>query len=467
MKIEELLDPETLPDDLRWLVTEFKLAPKDPVFVLIAWHWHRVKAAEDSLRAATVEFSSAVDSRVDVLAGAAESTAALSELLVQVQASLEEKPALLTAQVEQELKAPLAKIAALEKSLDATLRTARDAAGKVRRREILAALLNRRRTGHRVCDHSHPRMNAPRAGVIALCFATAIAARVAVPAPSGYWLTVVAESMVWFAYGALIAESDPSRARVLRLWGLDWTRDEACCHFFVTGATGTGKTARAIVPIVHGLRRALPSTGIMAIDSKGALWKPLAEIARALGHEASLRLIRVRPSHVPPKEWQPPLRLNLLADRSVPWTTYAKIIVDTASAAGQQGGQSFFKESARDVITHAMQALDVAGFLVSLDNVHNVVCNSADMESLVEKLEKSDQPAAAVEVQFFRDFSAQAPEQRSGTVGTVANYLRPYTPPDIAEVFCSAKPNFTLEEIDQGRLICLRCRRPTRSSASI
>ncbi len=75
----------------------------------------------------------------------------------------------------------------------------------------------------------------------------------------------------------------------------------------------------------------------MAIDSKGALWKPLAEIARALGHEDSLRLIRVRPSHVPPKDWQPPLRLNLLADRSVPWTTYAKIIVDTASAAGQQG----------------------------------------------------------------------------------------------------------------------------------
>ena len=104
-------------------------------------HEHRVKAAEDSLRAATVEFSSAVDSRVDVLAGAAESTAALSELLVQVQASLEEKPALLTAQVEQELKAPLAKIAALEKSLDVTLRNVRDGSAKVRRREILAALL--------------------------------------------------------------------------------------------------------------------------------------------------------------------------------------------------------------------------------------------------------------------------------------------------------------------------------------
>lgn len=141
MKIESLLDPETLPDDLRWLSSEFKLAPKDPVFVLIAWHWHRVKAAEDSLRAATIEFTSAVDARVDVLAGASESTAALSELLVQVQSSLEQKPALLSAQVEAELRGPLEKIAAMEKSLAVTLGNVREAAARAHRREILAALL--------------------------------------------------------------------------------------------------------------------------------------------------------------------------------------------------------------------------------------------------------------------------------------------------------------------------------------
>lgn len=66
----------------------------------------------------------------------------------------------------------------------------------------------------------------------------------------------------------------------------------------------------------------------------------------------------------------------------------------------------------------------------------------------------SRHPAAA-EKQFFKDFAAQPPEQRAGTVGTVANYLRPYTPPDIADVVCSAQPNFSLAEIDEGRLICL------------
>jgi type IV secretory pathway TraG/TraD family ATPase VirD4 len=60
-----------------------------------------------------------------------------------------------------------------------------------------------------------------------------------------------------------------------------------------------------------------------------------------------------------------------------------------------------------------------------------------------------------VERQYFKDFADQPPEQKSGTVYTVANYLRPYTPPDIREVVCSIKPNFSLAEVDAGRLICL------------
>ena len=54
---------------------------------------------------------------------------------------------------------------------------------------------------------------------------------------------------------------------------------------FITGATGTGKTARAVVPVVHGLRSTLPDTGVLAIDSKGARWKPLAAMAESLGQK--------------------------------------------------------------------------------------------------------------------------------------------------------------------------------------
>lgn len=248
---------------------------------------------------------------------------------------------------------------------------------------------------------------------------------------------------------------------VLRLWGLEWTRDEVCCHFLITGATGTGKTARAVVPIIHGLRSTLRETGILAIDSKGALWRPLSEIARALGQEADLRLIRVRPTHIPMEEWQPQLRLNFLDDRTIPWGAYAKMLIDTATAAGQRGGQSFFKEAARDAIAHAMQALDLLGEPVTLDQVYDAICSSSKMATVragLGELANTNKPgntAAKLEHQFLADFMSQPPEQLGGTVSTVANFLRAYIPPDIAQVFCSKTPNFSLQEVDQGRLICL------------
>lgn len=261
----------------------------------------------------------------------------------------------------------------------------------------------------------------------------------------------------WQLYAALRPWWRPDLQVVLRLWGLEWTRDEACCHFFVTGGTGTGKTARAIVPIVHGLRSTLPDSGVLAIDSKGALWQPMMEVARALKQEDSLRLIRVRPTDCPREQWVTPLKLNVLADRSVPWGTYAKIIIDTATAAGQRGGQVFFKEAARDAITHAMQVLELLGETVTLDRVHAVLCSSEDTNALFPPLEKlaTTSAAAVAELKFLRDFVKQPPEQKGGTVFTIANFLRPYTPPDIAEVFCSRTPNFSLSEVDQGRLICL------------
>ena len=181
------------------------------------------------------------------------------------------------------------------------------------------------------------------AGLVVLCFGFAVLVRHSAASPVGYWLPVVALGVGgWLTYVAITTHFEGKLAVVLRLWGLEWTRDEACCHFFITGATGTGKTARAVVPIVHGLRSTLPGTGILAVDSKGALWKPLSAMATALGQKDTLRLIRVRPTHIAPDQWVPPLRLNILGDASVPWGTYAKIIVDTATASGQRGGQAFF-----------------------------------------------------------------------------------------------------------------------------
>jgi septal ring factor EnvC (AmiA/AmiB activator) len=141
MKPEDLLDPAEFPDDLKWVAAHHKLHPTDPVYLLIAWHWRRVKQSEDTLKAAIVELKSALDVRVRQLSEAADTLADVNEALAGVQDALEEKPGQLGEQLDAKLNQPLAnavaQLQALEKSLTPLARTFQ----KAQRWQILSALL--------------------------------------------------------------------------------------------------------------------------------------------------------------------------------------------------------------------------------------------------------------------------------------------------------------------------------------
>src|SRR5690606_38412367 len=113
----------------------------DPVYLLLAWHWRRVKQSEDTLKAAIVELRAAVDTRIGALAEAAETVGGVNEALGEVQAMLEEKPAELSQQLDEALAQPLeqafGRLQTLEKSLQAAARSFRIG----QRRQLLAALL--------------------------------------------------------------------------------------------------------------------------------------------------------------------------------------------------------------------------------------------------------------------------------------------------------------------------------------
>lgn len=145
MTPDELLDPDNLPEDLQWLAADFRLQPNDPVFVLIAWHWHRIQKGEDSLRAATLELKSAVDKRIETLTNAAETVAALKAQLDQVQAALHEKPLALGRQLEADLQAPVAgavkQIQTVEKALHTMVRSTETVLATARRRQALATFI--------------------------------------------------------------------------------------------------------------------------------------------------------------------------------------------------------------------------------------------------------------------------------------------------------------------------------------
>lgn len=141
MKPEELLDPATMPDDLQWVVTQYRLQPNDPVFLLIAWHWNRMKACEDTVKLAIVELKSALDARIDTLADAADTVAGVNTVLAEVQAVLEEKPVQLGQQFEKELKEPVAQAVSQLQSLEKSLAPLSRTFQTTQRRQVLAALL--------------------------------------------------------------------------------------------------------------------------------------------------------------------------------------------------------------------------------------------------------------------------------------------------------------------------------------
>ena len=145
MKPEELLNPDTLPEDLHWLAAEYRLQPNDPVYLLIAWHWSRIQKGEDSLRSATMEMKAAVDSRIASVVGTAETVLAVQEQLRTVQKALDQKPAELRRQLETELQRPVsaavAQVQAVERSCLALLHATETVAVEAQRRQALAVLL--------------------------------------------------------------------------------------------------------------------------------------------------------------------------------------------------------------------------------------------------------------------------------------------------------------------------------------
>lgn len=140
-KPEDLLDPASFPEDLQWVPAHYKLHPTDPVYLLLAWHWRRVKQTEDTIHAALLELRVSLDGKMTALSQAAETVNGVTESLAIVQESLEEKPAELTEQIDTMLAQPIenavGKLRALEKALAPIGRSFQVS----QRRQLLSALL--------------------------------------------------------------------------------------------------------------------------------------------------------------------------------------------------------------------------------------------------------------------------------------------------------------------------------------
>src|SRR6266576_3720073 len=108
-------------------------------------------------------------------------------------------------------------------------------------------------------------------------------------------------------------------------------------------------------------------------------------MAEHYGREGDLIHLQIRADDTD-AQWTPPNRYNLTGDRAIPFTTYAKFVVDTAASLGQGGDKGFFKSQAQTHIAHALELLHELDRPATLQGAYELLSDEAELESAIDVL---------------------------------------------------------------------------------
>ena len=271
--------------------------------------------------------------------------------------------------------------------------------------------------------------------------------------PVSWLLTAVFAGVAGFA---AMATAHPKRRVIVQLKGLRWTREDFCRGWLITGDTGSGKTRSGITPLLYQVFQNEPGWGGICIDDKGIYWETLSEMARHFHRQNDLILLQIRPDNAS-LGWKPTHTYNLTSHPGIPYNTFAKFVVDTATSLGLQSDKGFFRSQAQTHIGNALEALYEIQADVTLENAHELLLNEDELEDALEELDEAypTERRRALLDHFRHRYLNQPPEQMGGVKETVANYLHNFLTPDIAQVFSPSKNTFEFGDIDRGKIICV------------
>lgn len=288
--------------------------------------------------------------------------------------------------------------------------------------------------------------------MFAACLASAAASVRWLPSPWSW--AIAAVSTVLGLFSLLSREAKP--AFVAALKGLRWKHSQFCRGWLITGDTGSGKTSSGINQLAHQVFRNEPRWGGLCIDEKGVYWETLRAMAAHYNRGHDLIQLQIRPDDAP-ATWTPEHRFNLTGNRTIPFTTYAKFLVDTATSLGQGGDKGFFKSQAQTHIAHALEMLFELRQPVTLAGTFELLSDRDKLEQEIESLgELHPSPRRVAVVEHFTNrFLTQPDEQLGGVRETIGNYLQYFLTPEVAEVFCSRESTFDVGDVDSGKIICV------------
>ena len=314
--------------------------------------------------------------------------------------------------------------------------------------------------------HNEPGLRAPCALPFALIIAAAgVFGAWRLPSPYdlivGATLCVLAGLLFYYADHRRWVR-DPAGKIVADRWqivlafaGFRWTRDKANRHFFFSGDTGSGKTSG-----MNGLLQALmsrnPTMGGLVMANKGDEWFYLEWLAKKYGRTHDI--IRLRPRLVGESITQPH-RLNVTGDARLPFTTRARILVDTAAALNPKDEKSFFKVKGAGHISRAFELLSDIGRPVTATNAYELLTSEKALKAALDDLTKKEPSLRRIQLSEIMEknyLQSEAKEQRAGELGTSQNYLEYLGTPEIAEIFSSDEPDTcSFADVDKGKIFCI------------
>jgi hypothetical protein len=243
------------------------------------------------------------------------------------------------------------------------------------------------------------------------------------------------------------------KRHVAQLGGLTWKRNQFCRGWLITGDTGSGKTSSGINQLIHQVFQNEKKWGGLCIDEKGVYWETLSAMARHYKRENDLIHLQIQADG---QNEQRLHRFNLTGDRSIPFTTYAKFVVDTATSLGQGGDKGFFKSQAQTHIAHALELLAELQRPVTLSGAMELLSSKPKLDEELEFLTRLDLQTPRRRVlndHFKHRFLDQPAEQLGGVRETIGNYLQYFLTPEVADIFCVAESTFDFSTIDEGKIV--------------
>jgi hypothetical protein len=199
-----------------------------------------------------------------------------------------------------------------------------------------------------------------------------------------------------------------------------------------------------------------PTMGGLVMANKGDEWFYLEWLAKKYGRTRDI--IRLRPRLVGESIDQPN-RLNVTGDARLPFTTRARILVDTAAALNPKDEKSFFKVKGAGHISRAFELLSDIGRPVTATNAYNLLTSEDELKTALAELTKKDATLRRVQLSALMEknyVANAAKEQLAGELGTSQNYLEYLGTPEIAEIFSSDEPDTcSFADVDKGKIFCI------------